>query len=99
MLILNGVSARSALAMGVSLGMLNYCLRGLTELGFVRVVRFARSQNKLDYRYLLTPKGIAEKTVVTANYLARKEKEFESIQTEITALKRELDDCEVRRSK
>ena len=85
--------------MGVSLGKLNYWLRGLTELGVVMVARFARSQNKLDYRYLLTPKGIAEKTVVTANYLARKEKEFESIQTEIAALKRELDDCEVRRSK
>ena len=79
-----------ARGMGISLGKVNYCLRALTERGFVKVGRFTRSPNKSDYRYLLTPKGIAEKTHTTARFLTHKREEFETIKQEIALLKREL---------
>ena len=79
-----------ARGMGISLGKVNYCLRALTEHGFVIVGRFTRSQNKSDYRYLLTPKGVAEKIQTTARFLTHKQEEFEVIQQEIALLKREL---------
>jgi len=77
-------------AMGISLGKVNYCLRALIESGLVRVGRFGQSPNKLGYRYLLTRRGLAEKTHETVRFLARKEREFEEIQQEIALLKREL---------
>ena len=79
-----------ARGMGISLGKVNYCLRALTARGFVKVGRFTRSQSKSDYRYLLTPKGVAEKIKTTARFLTHKQEEFEVIQQEITSLKREL---------
>ena len=79
-----------ARGMGISLGKVNYCLRALTERGFVKVGHFTKSQNKSDYRYLLTRKGVAEKIQTTARFLTHKQEEFEVIQQEITSLKREL---------
>ena len=79
-----------ARGMGISLGKVNYCLRALTERGFVKVGRFTRSQSKSDYRYLLTPKGVAEKIKTTARFLTHKQEEFEVIQQEIALLKYEL---------
>ena len=79
-----------ARGMGISLGKVNYCLRALTERGFVKVGRFTRSQSKSDYRYLLTPKGVAEKIQTTARFLTLKQEEFEVIKQEIASLKREL---------
>ena len=79
-----------ARGMGISLGKVNYCLRALTERGFVKVGRFTKSQNKSDYRYLLTPKGVVEKIQTTARFLTHKQEEFEVIQQEIALLKREL---------
>ena len=79
-----------ARGMGISLGKVNYCLRALTERGFVKVGRFTRNQNKSNYRYLLTPKGVGEKIQAAASFLAHKQEEFEVIKQEIARLKREL---------
>ena len=79
-----------ARGMGISLGKVNYCLRALTERGFVKVGRFTSSNNKSAYRYLLTPKGVAEKIQATARFLTHKQEEFEVITQEIATLKREL---------
>ena len=79
-----------ARGMGISLGKVNYCLRALTERGFIKVGRFTRSQSKSDYRYLLTPKGVAEKIKTTARFLTHKQEEFEVIKQEIALLKCEL---------
>jgi EPS-associated MarR family transcriptional regulator len=75
---------------GVSLGAVNYCLKSLVELGFVKVGNFASSQNKLGYAYLLTPSGIAEKVRLTGQFLARKNAEYEALRAEIDALTREI---------
>ncbi len=75
---------------GVSLGAVNYCLKSLVELGFVKVGNFANSQNKLGYAYVLTPAGIAEKVRLTVRFLARRKAEYEVLRVEIDALSREI---------
>ena len=48
-----------------SLGKLNYCLKALKEKGLVKMKNFSSNSNKIGYAYILTPKGIREKTKLT----------------------------------
>ena len=73
--------------MGVSLGKVNYCINKLTEKGLIKIQNFNRNKNKLGYAYLLTPKGIDEKTRLTFSFLKRKVKEYEILKEEINKLK------------
>ena len=75
---------------GVSLGAVNYCVRSLVDLGFVKVGNFAISQNKLGYAYVLTPSGILEKLRLTGRFLASKKAEYQALRVEIEALSREV---------
>jgi EPS-associated MarR family transcriptional regulator len=52
-------------ALGVSLGKANYCLRALIRKGLIKARNFKNSRNKAAYAYLLTPQGIEEKVNVT----------------------------------
>ena len=74
---------------GVSLGAVNYCLKALIERGLVKASNFSKSSNKLGYAYVLTPAGIAEKTLLTGRFLAQKKAEYEALRAEIDALTRE----------
>lgn len=78
-------------ALGISLGGANYCLRALIDKGLVKIRNFRKSDNKMGYSYLLTPKGIAEKTALTARFLNRKMKEYEALKAEIAALEEEIE--------
>ena len=53
--------------LGFSLGKLNYCLKALKDKGLIKIGNFKKNPNKLNYAYILTPKGIAEKTKLTIN--------------------------------
>jgi EPS-associated MarR family transcriptional regulator len=75
--------------LGVSLGAVNYCLKALIERGLVKASNFSKSSNKLGYAYVLTPAGMAEKTMLTGRFLARKKAEYEALRAEIDALSRE----------
>lgn len=75
--------------MGVSLGKVNYCMRMLTEKGWIKIMNFKRSSNKLGYSYILTPKGIKEKSRLTILFLKIKIIEYEALKNEIYELKRE----------
>lgn len=79
-----------AVRLGVSLGKTNFLVRALLEKGLIKAGNFRRAENKLKYAYLLTPKGIGERVRMTRAYLARKEVEYEALQAEIRALKREV---------
>ena len=79
-----------AQALGVSLGKVNYSIRALIDKGFVKAGNFKRNTNKLSYIYLLTPKGIEEKAVLTTRFLQRKMAEHEQILLEIEQLKRDI---------
>lgn len=76
--------------LGVSLGKVNYCLKALIDKGWIKAKNFKNSQNKLAYRYLLTPVGIQQKSVITRNFLQRKLKEFEELQREIERLRQDV---------
>jgi EPS-associated MarR family transcriptional regulator len=75
---------------GVSLGAVNYCIKALIERGLVKANNFTRSPNKLCYAYVLTPAGIAEKTMLTGRFLARKKAEYEALRAEIETLSRDI---------
>ena len=76
-----------AAALGVSVGAANYCLKALVEKGWLKLENFQKNPNKLGYLYLLTPKGIAAKTTLTAHFLRRKLNEYERLKAEIEILK------------
>ena len=57
---------------GLSIGKVNYCLKALVDIGFIKVNNFNNSNNKLNYAYILTPKGIKEKTAITKQKLKQK---------------------------
>jgi EPS-associated MarR family transcriptional regulator len=76
--------------LGVSVGKANYCLRALMAKGLIKANNFKNSRNKKAYMYLLTPRGIVEKTQVTSRFLQRKMAEYEALKLEIETLKREV---------
>ena len=47
--------------LGFSLGKLNYCLKALQNKGLIKIKNFKKNPNKLNYFYVLTPKGITQK--------------------------------------
>ena len=75
-----------AKVLGVSLGGVNYSLRALVERGMVKVQNFKNSDKKLAYAYVLTPRGLAEKTRLTADFLKRKLEEYGALKAEIESL-------------
>ena len=44
--------------LGYSLGKLNYCLRALKIKGLIKISNFKKNPKKINYIYVLTPKGI-----------------------------------------
>ena len=77
-------------AVGISNGAAYYVLRALVEKGFVKLESFSNNARKGQYAYLLTPKGIREKSLLTHRFIKRKRVEFEVLRTEITALEEEI---------
>lgn len=79
-----------AAELGISLGKVNFCIKALIDVGLIKVDNFRNSKNKLAYMYLLTPKGIEEKAKVTMRFLKNKLQEYEALNNEILALKKEI---------
>ena len=75
--------------LGVSLGKVNYCMKKLTEKGWIKITNFTRNPNKMGYAYLLTAQGIEEKTRLTFSFLKIKIKEYEMLKDEISRLKQD----------
>ena len=69
--------------LGFSLGKLNYCLQALKDKGLIKIKNFQKNPNKIGYVYILTPKGISEKTKLTLNFMKRKMKEYDELSREI----------------
>lgn len=83
-----GASQRDlALALGVSLGKVNYCLKALIAKGIIKAKNFKNSRQKLAYMYQLTPAGMEEKSRTTLEFLRRKIAEVEKLQSEIDQLR------------
>ena len=70
--------------LGFSLGKLNYCLKSLQKNGFVKLQNFQKKKNKITYlRYVITPKGISERTKLTVDFMKRKMKEYDELKKEL----------------
>ena len=79
----NTTQRKLADELGFSLGKLNYCLKALKLKGLIKINNFKRNPNKLNYIYVLTPKGVAEKTKLTINFMMKKMKEYDELKKEI----------------
>ena len=75
---------------GISNGSAYYLLTSLIDKGFVKLTNFKKSEQKTKYSYLLTPKGIREKSFITGKFLERKKQEYELLKKEITELERDV---------
>ena len=69
--------------LGFSLGKLNYCLKALKNKGLIKIRNFKKNPNKINYLYVLTPKGVVEKTKLTMNFMESKMKEYEELKKEL----------------
>ena len=70
--------------LGFSLGKLNYCLKALQDKGLIKIQNFKKNPKKINYLYILTPKGISTKTKLTINFMKRKIKEYDQLKSEIS---------------
>jgi EPS-associated MarR family transcriptional regulator len=77
--------------LGISVGKVNYCLKALIDRGWIKAGNFKNSKNKTAYMYLLTPRGIEEKTRVTTRFLQMKMREYEALKSEIEQLRSEAE--------
>jgi len=70
--------------LGFSVGKLNYCLKALQKKGLVKLQNFQKKTNKISYlQYVITPKGISERTKLTVNFMKRKMKEYDELKKEL----------------
>ena len=76
--------------LGLSLGKTNFLIHALMGKGWVKLDNFRHSNNKLGYLYLITPKGIEEKSILAKKFLRRKSIEYNRLKIVIKILKNEL---------
>ena len=69
--------------LGFSLGKLNYCLNALKNKGLIKINNFKKNPKKINYIYVLTPKGIAAKTKLTINFMKKRMAEFDELKKEM----------------
>ena len=74
---------------GISNGSAFYVLKALVEKGFLKLDNFKNSTSKGRYAYILTQKGMREKSLLTSRFIERKREEYKDLHAEIEALERE----------
>ena len=79
----NSTQREFAKELGFSLGKFNYCIKALKQKGFIKIKNFKQNPNKINYLYIVTPKGIAEKTKLTVNFMKRKMHEYDELKKEL----------------
>lgn len=79
-----------AVAVGISVGGTHYVLNALIEKGLVKLANFTAAEDNRRFAYVLTPRGIAERTAITSQFLARKIEEYEALKSEIEDLSAEV---------
>ena len=79
----NSSQRKLANELGFSLGKLNYCLNALKSKGLIKIKNFKNNKNKINYIYILTPKGISKKTKLIVNFMKKKMFEYEELKHEL----------------
>jgi len=77
--------------LGLSLGSINFVLKALMKKGYIKMQRFKDSDNKAKYIYVLTPKWLYDKAILTKEFINYKLQEYESLKKEIEELKKEVE--------
>ena len=77
--------------LGLSLGSINFVLKALMKKGYIKMQRFKDSDNKAKYIYVLTPKWLYDKAILTKEFINNKLQEYESLKKEIEELKKEVE--------
>ena len=68
--------------LGLSLGKVNYCLQALKQKGLIKISNFRKSEDKLKYAYVITPRGFTEKANLTVKFMKRKMQEYDELKKE-----------------
>jgi len=69
--------------LGFSLGKLNYCVKALQKKGLIKLKNFSKQSYKIRYlRYVITTKGLSERSKLTLNFMKRKMKEYDELKKE-----------------
>jgi len=68
---------------GLSIGKINYCLKALIDIGCIKIVNFNNSSQKLNYTYILTPKGIRQKTEIIKKFITFHKQEYDKLNSYI----------------
>ena len=79
----NTTQREMAKDLGFSLGKLNYCLKALQKKGLIKINNFKKNPNKINYLYILTPKGLSIKMNMTINFMKKKMKEYDELKKEL----------------
>ncbi len=79
----NSSQRELATELGFSLGKLNYCLKALKQKGLIKINNFKKNPKKINYIYVLTPKGIAHKARLTLNFMKLKMQEYDELKSEL----------------
>tara|TARA_B100000886_G_C20366416_1_gene467526 strand:+ start:152 stop:493 length:342 start_codon:yes stop_codon:yes gene_type:complete len=79
----NSSQRRIAKDLGVSLGKINYTLKALKNKGYIKLSNFKRNKKKINYIYILTPRGIMIKTELAYKFMKEKFREYEELKEEI----------------
>ena len=79
-----GASQRDlASKIGISIGKINYLLNELVKKGLIKVDNFSKNKSKINYIYLLTPKGISTKLNLTIKFMKRKLREYDELKKDL----------------
>jgi EPS-associated MarR family transcriptional regulator len=68
--------------LGYSVGKLNYVLKALQKKGLLKIKNFSKNKKKINYLYILTPRGISLKSKLTINFMKRILHEYDNIEKE-----------------
>lgn len=79
----NSTQRELANDLGISLGKLNYCIAALKKKGLIKIQNFKKNPNKINYLYILTPRGIAMKTNMTIDFMKKKIQEYNELKSEL----------------
>jgi EPS-associated MarR family transcriptional regulator len=71
-----------AVELGFSLGKLNYCMKALQQKGLIKIENFKKNKKKINYLYILTPKGIDHKLNLTLKFMKKKMQEYDQLKKE-----------------
>jgi len=83
-------SREIAQKVGISNGSAYYLLISLIDKGLLKYASFKENPRKIKYSYILTPKGIREKSMLSSKFLVRKKQEYETLKKVIANLERDV---------